>query len=84
MNPPFSDGDKHLLKAIDLIQNGGRVICLLNSETLNNPYSNTRKDLLNQLQKYNAEITDLGQAFRYADRKTDINISMIDITVPYK
>lgn len=84
MNPPFSDGDKHLLKAIELIQNGGRVICLLNSETLNNPYSNTRKDLLNQLQKYNAEITDLGQAFRYADRKTDVNVSMIDITIPYK
>lgn len=84
MNPPFSNGDKHLLKAIELMQSGGRIICLLNSETLNNPYSNIRKDLLNQLQKYNADITDLGQAFLSADRKTNVNISMINISIPVK
>lgn len=84
MNPPFDNGEKHLLKAIELMQAGGKIICLLNSETLNNAYSNTRKDLLSKLQEYNAEIIDLGQAFKYAERKTDVNISMVDITIPKK
>ncbi len=84
MNPPFDNGDKHLLKAVDVVQNGGRIICLLNSETLNNPYSNTRKVLVNKLKEYNAEITDLGQAFKYADRKTEVNVSMVDIIIPYR
>lgn len=35
MNPPFSNGSSHLLKALDLQErNGGAVICLLNAETL--------------------------------------------------
>ena len=84
MNPPFDNGEKHLLKAIELMQAGGRIICLLNSETLNNAYSNSRKDLLQKLQEYNAEIIDLGQAFKYAERKTDVNISMVDITITKK
>ena len=43
MNPPFDNGDKHLLKAIDLQKNGGAIICLLNAETLKNPYSKYKK-----------------------------------------
>lgn len=37
MNPPFSEGDKHLLKALEMQQNGGQVVCLLNAETIRNP-----------------------------------------------
>lgn len=34
MNPPFSDGCKHLLKALRMQErNGGIVVCLLNAET---------------------------------------------------
>ena len=35
MNPPFSNGCKHLLKALEMQKrNGGAVVCLLNAETL--------------------------------------------------
>ena len=34
MNPPFSEGDLHLLHAIDLCENGGQIACILNAETL--------------------------------------------------
>ena len=34
MNPPFSCGDKHLLKAIEMQKDGGAIICLLNAETI--------------------------------------------------
>ena len=64
MNPPFSEGDKHLLKALEMQQNGGQVVCLLNAETIRNPYSNTRKDLVRKLKEYDASIEYVQNAFR--------------------
>lgn len=42
MNPPFDNGAAHLLKALSIQKHGGRVICILNAETLRNPYTNSR------------------------------------------
>ncbi|NCQ19352.1 MAG: methyltransferase, partial [Ignavibacteria bacterium] len=42
MNPPFNTGAKHLLKAWDAM-NEGHIVCLLNAETINNPYTEERK-----------------------------------------
>ena len=56
MNPPFSNGDKHLLKALQMQEKGGNIVCLLNAETLRNPYTESRKELIRQLDKYDADI----------------------------
>lgn len=57
MNPPFSNGCKHLLKALEMQQrNGGAVICLLNAETLKNECNNERIMLNRMLEEYNADI----------------------------
>ncbi|KON87374.1 DNA methyltransferase [Sporosarcina globispora] len=82
MNPPFSNGDKHLLKAIEMQQSGGKIVCLLNAETLKNPYSNIRKELIKQLQKYNAEVEYLENTFLEAERKTFVEIALIYIDIP--
>ena len=37
MNPPFSKGAEHLLKAIE-IADDTNIVCILNSETLKNPF----------------------------------------------
>ena len=72
MNPPFSNGDEHLLKAISIAEKtGSKIICLLNAETIKNPFSNKRKLLVNTLKKYNAEIEFVKNAFSDAERKTD-------------
>ena len=63
MNPPFSTGDKHLLKAIEMQESGGQIVCLLNAETFRNPYNNTRKDLVRKLEDHNAEIEYVQNAF---------------------
>ena len=42
-NFPFSDGDKHLHKAIDIMFSG-QIVCLINAETIKNPFSNSRKE----------------------------------------
>lgn len=84
MNPPFEgeEGCKHLLKAIEMQQQGGIIVCILNSETLKNPYTNTRKDLLNKLDQYNAEIEYIENAFSNAERKTNVEIAIIKINIP--
>lgn len=84
MNPPFSDGDKHLLKALEMQRNGGKIVCLLNAETLKNPYTNTRKDLVQQLEERNADIKYIGNAFSSAERKTDVETAIIKIDIPRK
>lgn len=81
-NPPFSEGDKHLLKALEMQQNGGQIICLLNAETLKNPHTNQRKDLNRKLNDYNAEITYIQNAFRDAERQTPVEIALIKVAIP--
>ena len=84
MNPPFDNGCKHLLKALELQQNGGNIICILNAETLKNPYSNERKVLVQKLEEYNADIEYLQNSFLQAERKTDVEIALIKIAIPKK
>ena len=83
MNPPFDCGDKHLLKAISLMEKtGGQIICLLNAETLKNPYSVYRQDLINKMEVLKAEIEFLKDEFKNADRKTSVEVALININIP--
>ena len=82
MNPPFSAGDKHLLKALELQANGGKVICLLNAETIRNPHTNARKDLSRKLEEYNASIEFIAGAFAAAERQTAVEIALIKVDIP--
>ena len=82
MNPPFSDGDKHLLKALEIQKDGGKIICLLNAETIRNPYTNTRKLLCRLLNEYNAEIEYLKDEFIHAERRTDVEVAIVRVDIP--
>ena len=82
MNPPFSNGDKHLLKALKIQEKGGNIICLLNAETLRNPYTETRRELLQLLNKHNAIIEYINNAFVSAERKTGVEIALIKVAIP--
>lgn len=82
MNPPFNEGDKHLLKALEMQKNGGAIVCLLNAETIRNPYSNERKQLANLLDKYNAEIEYIESGFVNADNPTAVEVALITIFIP--
>lgn len=82
MTPPFSEGDKHLLKALKLMENGGQVVCLLNAETLKNPYSNSRKELVQKLMQLDAKIEYMDSAFTAAERTTTVEVALIYVDVP--
>ena len=82
MNPPFSNGDEHLLKALELQKGGGQIICLLNAETLKNPYTNKRADLVRKLADLQAEIQYMDGEFTNAERKTNVEIALIKVSIP--
>ncbi len=81
MNPPFSDGDKHLLKAIEMISStGGQLVALVNAQTIKNPFTNSRKRLLNQLGLLDAKIEHIEDAFIDSERETAVEVAMIYIS----
>lgn len=83
MNPPFSNGCKHLLKALKMQQrNGGAIVCLLNAETLKNPCTNDRQYLQRKLTEYNAKVEFIQDAFMDAERKTAVEIALIKVQLP--
>jgi len=82
MNPPFDAGADHLLKAIDLMRRGGTIACILNAETIRNPYAYKRQQLIDILDKYNASIRFVSNAFSDAERSTDVEIALINLDIP--
>ena len=82
MNPPFSNGEKHLLKALDIQKRGGAIICVLAASILKNPYTKERKLLLDKLESYNANITFHKGEFLAAERKTEVEIALIKVDIP--
>lgn len=82
MNPPFMEGDRHLLKALDLCSTGGQIVCILNAETLRNPYSNIRQDLVDRLNELGAEIEYLQDEFVDSEHKTDIEVALVYVDIP--
>lgn len=83
MNPPFSNGDEHLIKALEIQKHGGEIRCLLNAETLNNLYTNRRKVLWSLLNEYGAEITYVQNAFKSAERQTDVEVAIVRVSIPH-
>lgn len=81
-NFPFSQGEKHLLKAIDVLYSG-QIVCIINAETLKNPFSNDRKFLIRRLKELNAQIEFIQDAFntKETERKTNVEIALIYIKI---
>src|SRR5690606_25069589 len=81
MNPPFSNGDEHLLKAWDVVAPGGNVVCLLNAETVNNIYTQKRRQLLDIIKQYGT-IEYWGPCFAKAERPTNVNVVCVHLIKP--
>lgn len=77
MNPPFDQGVAHLLKAFE-ISNGAVIRCLLNSESIDNPYTTERMRLVKTIEQF-GWVKELGQVFRHAERPTDVSVSLIHL-----
>ena len=84
-NAPFSTGVHHLLKSLEIQERiGGKILAIINAETIKNPYSKERKQLVNKLQEYNADIEYVQNAFSESERETNVEVALIYINVPMK
>lgn len=79
MNPPFSVGDQHLLKAWDVLENGD-IVCLLNAETIRNPYTERRRHLLQLIVSNKGTVEFLQDEFIDAERTTKVEVALVRIT----
>lgn len=79
-NPPFEDGDKHLLWAIETMYRG-QIIFLLNAETLRNPHTKTRKLLVRKLDELGATIEFHKNGFTVAERKTKVEVALVSLKI---
>lgn len=75
MNPPFSNGEDHLLKAWEILHDGD-LVCVLNAETVRNPYSKKRQLIVNLIEDHGSyEIVE--GAFEEAERETKVDVVII-------
>ena len=81
MNPPFSDGAKHLLKALDLCKHGGQVCCILNAETIRNPCDKYKEKLVDLLLEHGAKIEYVENGFSRSEHRTDVEVALVYVNI---
>lgn len=79
MNPPFSEGAAHLLKAWEILYSGD-VVCILNAETLNNPYTEDRKLLAQIIKDNNGVVEYRGKKFTTSERPTGVATVIVKLS----
>lgn len=80
MNPPFDRGAEHLLHALELIEHGWTIRCILNAETIRNPCTPARQRLLKALET-DSSIEYVSGAFADAERSSGVEIAIVHKTV---
>lgn len=78
MNPPFSSGADHFLKAWEILEEGS-LICLLNAETIRNPYSEKRSLLEKIINDNGGTVEIIENGFSNAERATDVDVALIKV-----
>ena len=84
MNPPFSNGVDHVLKALEMAEaqiSRCEIFAIVNKETLNNAFSTKRQELLRKLNAHGADVRYVQHAFSEAERKTDVEVALIHVKV---
>lgn len=72
MNPPFSNGVDHVLKAYTHLKDGGTLVALLNAQTIKNPHTKNKQNLIHLLCKSFNEQSKDGWSINYSeDNLTD-------------
>lgn len=79
MNPPFKDGVDHILKAWEIASK--HVVCVLNAETIRNPYTEKRQLLRELIERYGKYEFHCEQ-FVDAENPTDVEIAIVWLEKP--
>jgi predicted RNA methylase len=80
MNPPFSDGIRHILKSWDYLAAGG-ILCSVVPKTMTSG-GNAAKELLSRLVEQHGHKVDIGCAFANSYRSTQVDCEILVLTKP--
>ena len=81
-NFPFSNGDEHLIHAIELVRdNGGQLVCLVNAETIHNSHTQQRDMLRRWLETFGASIEFLSAEFKDSERPTGVEVALVRLKI---
>ena len=78
MNPPFQEGELHLIHAWEILEHGD-IVCLQAERAITRPSSPERK-LLAKLIEDHGSVVELGRCFLSAVRKNPIKVVKIHLT----
>ncbi len=79
LNPPFHAGVDHVLHAWDILRDG-QIVAILNAETINNPHTEKRKQLVRLIEQF-GRVEYVESAFQDPDtlRKTDVRVALVHL-----
>ena len=80
-NPPFSTGGSHILKMWEIAPEGCEIVTLCNTQTLRKNYTRERRQLEVLVRDY-GQAFDLGEVFTTAERRTNVEVSLIRLFKP--
>lgn len=81
MNPPYSNGEDHILHAWNIAPEGCEIIAQCNAETLNNTYSRARKELKSLISNYGVSESG-GKLYKEAERTTFVEVAIVRLFKP--
>ena len=79
LNPPFSQGARHVLKAWDCLFSG-EIVALVNAETVRNPHSRERQHLLKLISDHGS-VEFIADAFKGegVEREANVDVALIHL-----
>lgn len=77
MNPPFGEAEKHLLHAWEILEHGD-ILCLVNEQTILNPFTAARQRLAVIIDEH-GDVEHFGPCFEDAERKTSVRVSLVHL-----
>ena len=78
MNPPFSQGVRHIQHAYDIAPAGCVIVALCNSSNLESGYYSSYREFA-ELVKMHGYSEDLGDVFSTAERRTNCRVSLVKL-----
>jgi len=79
LNPPYSNGISHALKAWDILKNG-EMVAILNAATIENPNSADKRFLVSLIEEHGSvEFVDSAFTTEDTQRKTEVRVALVHL-----
>ncbi|KKN04618.1 hypothetical protein LCGC14_1095630 [marine sediment metagenome] len=84
MNPPFDNGELHLLHAWEIAPDGCTIVSLLNKNTIRFIHRSKKRGELENIIKEFGDTEDISSPFEYSERPTGVEVVLVKLIKPSK